>query len=195
MPNPMDDEDSPTAERILDAAERLFAELGFTATSLRAIAAEVGIQNPSIYAHFANKEALYEAVLDRALGPVLGEFWGADDEVELLTAHLAEHPAVSRLLLQEFAQGQPRPSVLAWIRRTLHQTEEWKAKSSRASKAATDDLTLRVLALVHIVTGFFGSQGLVEALTAKSPTHKSLVRLETKILQAVSETLFDGDRS
>jgi len=194
MPATPDPVSAPTAERILDAAERLFAEFGFAATSLRAIAADVGIQNPSIYGHFANKEALYEAVLKRALGPIFGEFWGADDEIERLTAHLAEHPAVSQLLLQEFAQGMPRPSVVAWVRKAVEQTEAWRAKPARSSKGASNDLTLRVLALIHIVTGFFGSPGLVEALTKKSPTHKSLVGLEVKILRTVSEALFDQDR-
>jgi AcrR family transcriptional regulator len=56
-----------TAERILDAAEDLFAENGYSATSLGEVADRVGIRPPSLYNHFRNKEALYEAVLERLL--------------------------------------------------------------------------------------------------------------------------------
>jgi TetR/AcrR family transcriptional regulator len=56
-----------TPERILDAAEDLFAENGFSATSLGDVADRVGIRSPSLYNHFKNKEALYLAVLDRLL--------------------------------------------------------------------------------------------------------------------------------
>jgi TetR/AcrR family transcriptional regulator len=56
-----------TADRILDAAEDLFAEKGYSATSLADVADRVGIRSPSLYNHFRNKEALYEAVLERLL--------------------------------------------------------------------------------------------------------------------------------
>jgi len=56
-----------TASRILDAAEDLFAEKGYSATSLGDVADRVGIRSPSLYNHFRNKEALYAAVLERLL--------------------------------------------------------------------------------------------------------------------------------
>ena len=61
------DQSPSTAERILDAAEDLFAEKGYSATSLGDVADRVGIRSPSLYNHFKNKEALYEAVLERLL--------------------------------------------------------------------------------------------------------------------------------
>ena len=57
----------PTSERILDAAEDLFAAAGYSATSLADVADVVGIRTPSLYNHFRNKEALYGAVLDRLI--------------------------------------------------------------------------------------------------------------------------------
>jgi len=56
-----------TPERILDAAEDLFAEKGYSATSLGDVADRVGIRSPSLYNHFRNKEALYQAVLARLM--------------------------------------------------------------------------------------------------------------------------------
>ena len=60
-----------TAERILDAAEALFAERGYAGATLRDVATEVGLRTPSLYNHFPNKESLYAAVLERGISPVL----------------------------------------------------------------------------------------------------------------------------
>lgn len=59
-----------TKERILEAAERLFAERGFTATSLRSITAAAGVNLAAVNYHFRSKEALLEAVFTRRLGPL-----------------------------------------------------------------------------------------------------------------------------
>jgi AcrR family transcriptional regulator len=57
-----------TKERLLDTAERLFAEQGYTATSLRSIIAAAGVNLAAVHYHFHSKEALLEAVvLRRAL--------------------------------------------------------------------------------------------------------------------------------
>ena len=60
-----------TAERILDAAEELFANHGYAGTALRDVASAVGLQTPSLYNHFPSKDALYAAVLERGIAPVL----------------------------------------------------------------------------------------------------------------------------
>jgi AcrR family transcriptional regulator len=57
-----------TKERILDAAERLFAEYGFDATSLRSITAEAGANLAAVNYHFKSKEALIQAIFARKLG-------------------------------------------------------------------------------------------------------------------------------
>ena len=54
-------------EEILRAAEELLAETGTDeALTLRAVAARTGVSTPSVYLHFADKEALIEAVCLRA---------------------------------------------------------------------------------------------------------------------------------
>jgi AcrR family transcriptional regulator len=53
-----------TRERILEAAELLFADRGYAGTRLHEIAREVGVQKASLFHHFASKEDLYRAVLD-----------------------------------------------------------------------------------------------------------------------------------
>ncbi|MGL4456176.1 MAG: TetR/AcrR family transcriptional regulator [Plesiomonas sp.] len=56
-----------TKARILDAAERLFAEQGFNDTSLRTITAEADVNLASVNYHFGSKKELIRAVLERYL--------------------------------------------------------------------------------------------------------------------------------
>jgi AcrR family transcriptional regulator len=56
-----------TRTQILEAAARLFVERGFAATSVRDIAAAIGISNPSLYHHFSSKADLLEQLLAEPL--------------------------------------------------------------------------------------------------------------------------------
>ena len=112
----------PTAQRILDAAEDLFAEKGYSATSLGDVADRVGIRSPSLYNHFRNKEALYEAVLER----LLDKFAGPMAELKaqpvtperiygwLETTIRLHHanPNLARLLQHAALSGGPRTDAL-----------------------------------------------------------------------------------
>lgn len=59
-----------TKEAILDAAEELFAEHGFAATSLRAITAAAQVNLAAVNYHFGSKEALIDAVFARRVEPM-----------------------------------------------------------------------------------------------------------------------------
>ena len=59
-----------TRERLLDVAERLFAEHGFDAVSLRAITTDAGANLAAVNYYFGSKEALIEAVVARLVEPV-----------------------------------------------------------------------------------------------------------------------------
>jgi AcrR family transcriptional regulator len=54
---------TPTRERILYEASQLFARQGFHATTTREIAKAVGIRQPSLFHHFASKDAILQALL------------------------------------------------------------------------------------------------------------------------------------
>ncbi len=54
-----------TKSKILDTAERLIAEQGFAATSLRQIIAEAGVNLASVHYHFGSKEELLDHVIAR----------------------------------------------------------------------------------------------------------------------------------
>ena len=59
-----------TKERILDAAESLFMEHGYEATSLRAITAAAAVNLAAVNYHFGSKEELFQSVLTRRLDPM-----------------------------------------------------------------------------------------------------------------------------
>lgn len=54
-----------TKEKILNAAERLFAEQGFEHTSLRQITSSADVNLASVNYHFGSKKALIQAVMER----------------------------------------------------------------------------------------------------------------------------------
>lgn len=56
-----------TAAAIRDAAERLFLSRGYSATTMEDLAEEADVAVGSIYAHFASKEGVYSALIERAL--------------------------------------------------------------------------------------------------------------------------------
>ena len=55
-----------TRDRILDAALRAYGTEGFAATSLDALAAQLGIRKQTILYYFPSKQAVFEAVIDAA---------------------------------------------------------------------------------------------------------------------------------
>lgn len=71
-----------TRDRLLDTAERLFAQQGLDATSLRHITAEAGVNLAAVHYHFGSKEALVRAVFARRLGPLNKERLRLLDECE-----------------------------------------------------------------------------------------------------------------
>ena len=67
-------------EQILEVSERLFYHRGFQATTLDAIAEELGVTKPFIYYHFENKRDILLHLLERTMGKSHGVFDGVDVE-------------------------------------------------------------------------------------------------------------------
>nr|WP_223205209.1 TetR/AcrR family transcriptional regulator [Gordonia jinghuaiqii] len=71
------------AEEIIEAAGEILVEHGDdTAMSIRAVAGRVGVTPPSIYLHFADKEALLDAVCARYFARLDDEMAAASDGVD-----------------------------------------------------------------------------------------------------------------
>lgn len=82
-----------TRERILDAAEPLFMEHGFEATSMRMITARAGCNLAAVNYHFGAKEALIHEVFKRRLSGLNHERLRMLDEAEREAAGAALKPS------------------------------------------------------------------------------------------------------
>ena len=76
---------------LLAAALDLFVERGYAATKLDDVAAKAGVSKGTLYLYFDSKEALFKAVIEQGILPML-------DEGEAL---LQRHQVDARSLLQE----------------------------------------------------------------------------------------------
>jgi AcrR family transcriptional regulator len=89
-----------TRERILKAAERLFADRGYDGTSIRAIVSKARVNQAAINYHFEGKDGLYREVLGAAFRGM------TEDQV----THGDEMKAMSREdALSAFVRRQLRP--------------------------------------------------------------------------------------
>ncbi len=118
----------PTRQAILDAAERLFSARGIEGVAVRDLARELKLTPSSLYNHFPSKQALYDAVLERGLRPIVaiiaeawrpGEFQAdsARNTIDQLTAHLVTHPHLPRLLQRALIEegGTGQELVARWL--------------------------------------------------------------------------------
>lgn len=89
-----------TRERILKAAERLFAERGYDGTSIRAIVAKARVNQAAINYHFDGKDGLYREVLHAAFRALTEDQLAHGDEMKSMSREAA---------LAEFVKRQLRP--------------------------------------------------------------------------------------
>lgn len=73
---------SDTVDRILDAAEELFADRGFAETSLRMITSKAGVNLAAVNYHFGSKNALIQSVFARFLTPYSATLEAEFDDLE-----------------------------------------------------------------------------------------------------------------
>ncbi len=191
-----------TAERILAAGEALFAERGYHGTTLRDVAGRVGLRIPSLYNHFPSKDALYAAVLERGIGPVvalLSELSLAppaerDDPrrvIEPVMRMLAERPHLPRLVLHEtLAGGEHLTSMLReWMTPAFARARELVEARGGARPIAPEQAELLVLAMYHTVIGLFASAPLYRALTGTDLLAEPMLARQTELLRQMTEAL------
>jgi AcrR family transcriptional regulator len=143
-----------TQQTILEAAERLILSQGYHGTSMRQIAAEAGIAVGGIYNHFASKEAIFRALLERHqpysdIAAIVANLSGesaaelAERAARLVVAELLEDPVFFQLamidlqesegdILMQFVQ-EMMPALLTFVQRIY------------ASGQVRQDLPLQVL--------------------------------------------------
>lgn len=106
--------DTPT--RVLDAAELAFSLAGLAGAKLADIAGAAGIRRPSLLYHFASKERLYAAVVERgfdALGEVLAQAMRSEGRffarlqlvVSAFVDFVDQRPQLARLVVRQMIES------------------------------------------------------------------------------------------
>ena len=186
-----------TGERILDAAEALFAQRGYEGTSLREITRQAGIKQPGLYNYFENKQALYAAVLDRALAPMADAM-----QIELsrtkpkeiqttlaavMTDILLEHPKMAALF-QRALQGEDASIGNRLIRRWLDRLFTQAIDTMQAigfKDVDRTDLAIQTIAMFNLTTGYFLSQGIFEMIVGGDITDPDNIARQKKLLDRI----------
>jgi AcrR family transcriptional regulator len=106
---------TPPQDRILDAAMRVFGRHGFRRSSIEQAAEEAGLTRQALYHHFASKEALFRAVLERLYEQGLA--------AEIAAARAAEEAGLELADILVAEIGARMQSLLASLKDSPH-TEE-----------------------------------------------------------------------
>lgn len=193
--------------RILDAAEALFAERGFDGASMRDLATAAGLQPASLYNHFPGKHALYEAVLERGIRPVLDEIArvaaagvprdGGDAIVAALVSHVGRRPHVPRLLQHEAARGGEHLAELArrFLRPLFAQGVAALKLRPDTRLWHDDELSLLLAAFMHLIFGPFAMAPLLREVMPVDPRSPEGIEQQTRFLQKLVRLLMGATES
>ena len=191
-----------TADRILDAAEDLFAQRGYSATSLGDVADRVGIRSPSLYNHFRNKEALYTAVLERLLedflrpleelntGPVTH-----DRILEWLEEIVRKHhanPNLARLLQHAALSGGPGTNEL--IDRLFRPMFEPAGRIEDAELPMLGDAELQpwaVMAFNNLVMSYVTMAPMYRDLLGQDPFSEEALEKQLILMKTLLKAVFE----
>ena len=193
-----------THDVILDAAGKRFAERGFAGVSVREIAADAGLKNQaSLYHHFRDKRALYEAVIARGLEPILAMVAESrtatpsgepGDFVEHLVEYLAAHPHLPRLIQRAGLEDRRHlPSSVARILRPLYSEGVRVLADSTESGWEAADLLHLGTGLYLLIFGYFANAALIEAVTGKDPFSATAVARQRRFLRLALRRLLVPD--
>lgn len=191
-----------TAERILDAAEDLFAQQGYSATSLGDVADRVGIRSPSLYNHFRNKEALYAAVLERLLNDFLQPLEALNtgpvtpDRVfewleEIVRKHHA-NPNLARLLQHAALSGGPRTNDL--IDRLFRPMFEPSGRIEGTDLPMLGDADLQpwaVMAFNNLVMSYVTMAPMYRDLLGQDPFSEEALEKQLNLIKTLLKAVFE----
>jgi AcrR family transcriptional regulator len=170
------------------------------------VAVRVGLRIPSLYNHFPSKQSLYAAVLQRGIVPVLetlAEFVNVESAayrdsrqvVERMMELLARRPNLARLVQHEILQGGLRltPVLRDWIGPTFARAREIVEAGPAARHWDPEQIPLLVLAMYHIVVGYFTIAPLYEQIDGEDLLGEESLARQTEFLTEVVRRLFSDE--
>ena len=191
-----------TRERILEAAETVFARHGLNGSRIRQIADTAEVNNATIYSYFPSKTDLHEAVLERGMRPLLDlmlEFSASPRDMQaagrLLLAvmkHLSERPNLSRLIyLEIISEGSYLAELSSRWLRPLLDPGFAELKQATASTPWEGNLApLIVTTFVQLSFGHFALTPLFREVIGADPTSEEWVAHQTRFMVTLLEQMF-----
>jgi AcrR family transcriptional regulator len=182
-----------TRDLILDAAERRVAERGVPGVSVREIAADAGLKNQaSLYHHFKNKKALYEAVLARGLDPIIGMVAASSESpfdvaghqfLDRVVDYLSDHPQLPRLIQRAaLDDSKVLRNTVSRLVRPLY-TQGMRALTTMGDWEA-EEMPHLAAGLYHLIFGYFASTALLESVLPEPPRSPTAVARQRRFLKA-----------
>ena len=194
-----------TRQRILEAAEVVFAKHGLNGTRIREIAKTAGVNNATIYSYFPSKVDLHEAVLERGMRPLLDlmmEFSAGPNDMEAAgrlvrgaMKHLSERPSLSRLIYLEIISEGGYLAELSsrWLRPLLDPGLAQLRKGTESTPWGGNLAPLIVTTFVQLTFGHFALAPLFREVIDADPTSEEWVAHQTRFMLALLEQMFpDG---
>ena len=195
--------ETPTPDRIVQAALVSFATKGYEATSLDAVAAALGIRKQTILYWFPSKEVLLEAVIDHAAAELsealertlsrAGEGWERVEAIVRSVFRLAaRRPELLGMLREMGRLGPPASSRLSEaLDPLLARATGFLEEEMAAGRMRRNDPRVVLLAAYSAVVGVATEVEVYRAL-GEEPTARSLVRRRNDLLQFLRSALLPG---
>lgn len=178
-----------TRDLILAAAESLFASQGYQATTIKQVAAQVGVQGPALYKHFTSKRALFEEVLERLFTPFTTLLTDAatmgGSQREIMQQHLV-NPNAARIVAHATLSGGEDLALLVarWYRPFFSHTRAMLATG------AAGFTPVSVMAFHSMLLGYLTLAPLHEAIFDTDPLTETaleeLLGLQERLARAVN---------
>ena len=189
-----------TRARVLDAALSSFGTKGFEATSLDAIAADLGVRKQTILYYFPTKDALLQGVIDasadeliveleRTLGRA-GQGWGRIEAVVRKVFRLAaRRPALLGFLREVSRLGPPASTQLVdRLDPLVKRAQGFLEEEMAAGRLRPRDPGLVLIAAYSVVMGVATEVEVLGAL-GQEQTLRSLVRRRNDLLALLRDAL------
>jgi len=188
-----------TTDSMLDAAERLFSERGFTAVSVRDIAQAAGVSHALVHRYLGPKEEIYRAVLKRnedVMGAVADGTDDLDEALSLMVREgLANHRPYLRLVAHSALHGLPYETTIGRFRATEWLVELAERRAAGAPDAEPDALPPRlvVAAIVSLYLGWVSLEPwIVRAAGLQDFDEAALAEGVERILLGIADSQVPG---
>ncbi|RMG61087.1 MAG: TetR/AcrR family transcriptional regulator [Deltaproteobacteria bacterium] len=184
-------------QRILVAAEELFAEKGFTGTTIREISERAGVNSAMIYYYFKDKKGLYRSVVDFSANEtyrmLLKAFKGRRDPAEQLKefcreyarAHYLNRDIVKIIHREMLTNGEdPEGFARIYFKKSLDTVKEILQRGIETGRFREVDVDLAAATLFGLILFIFLTEPVIASM-------KNSESLDEATVVSITESLTD----